>query len=353
MIGEHLGELQPQFDDLDGVAPPAATLTFYGQQAQWEAFETARGSDRLHHAWLLQGPRGVGKATLAFAMARQLLGVERLDDGDGRPTFSPEDAQARQIAQGSHPNLIHISRPPADRGGFRTQITIDDIRRLNRFFQATTAAGRWRIAIVDPADDLNRSAANALLKILEEPPERSIFLITSHAPGRLLPTIRSRCRLLRFEPLADGDLAAALTATGAGLGEIEMKAAIQRAGGSVRDALSLVAHGGLEIDQRLTALWNAPRTDWHGVQELADALSARGRENSYDLLLASLLAFLSAEAEKRLAAGDADSAARFASLWQRESGRFREALAYNLDRKQVVLSFFAALEEARGGPLAA
>ncbi|MET0259003.1 MAG: AAA family ATPase, partial [Methylobacterium sp.] len=195
-------ETLPAHDDLDDVSPPSATLRLRGRVVEWAELDGAFRSGRMHHAWLLQGPRGIGKASTAFAFARRVLGAQPLAE-TGDSAFEEADPTVRQIAQGSHPNLLHLDRPPVDRGeGFRTQITVDEIRRLNQFFRAT-AGGGWRVAIVDPADDLNRSAANALLKTLEEPPERSIFLIVNHMPGRLLPTIRSRCRVLRFAPLAD------------------------------------------------------------------------------------------------------------------------------------------------------
>lgn len=171
-----MSEIAPQegHDDLDEVSPPSATLRLRGRSAEWQELHRAFESGRMHHAWLMQGPVGIGKATTAFAFARLVLGgPSTLRAGSGaEPVFDPEHPAVRQIAQGSHPNLVHLSRPRVDRGdGFKTQITVDEIRRLNQFFRAT-AGGGWRIAIIDPADDLNRSAANALLKTLEEPPER-------------------------------------------------------------------------------------------------------------------------------------------------------------------------------------
>ena len=188
-------DIPASHDDLDGVPPPAATPTLFGHRSEFAELAAAEAAGRLHHAWLFQGPRGV-------------------------PAM-------RQIALGTYPGLVHVTRPPVEKGtGFRTQITVEGVRKLNRFFQATGSRTSWRIAIIDPADDMNRSAANALLKILEEPPARSVFLIMNHTPGRLLPTIRSRCRTLRFEPLEDADLAAATAAALPSAGQDEIAAAV-------------------------------------------------------------------------------------------------------------------------------
>ena len=169
-------EPREDHDSLPDIPSPAARSRLFGHAAQWAALTAAHQSGKLHHAWLLQGPRGIGKATAAFAFARYLLSPMSAM-GSPEPVTDPENPVARQIAGGGHPGLVHITRPAVDKGaGFKTQITVEEIRKLNRFFRTTTGGGQWRIAIIDPADDMNRNAANALLKILEEPPERSIFL---------------------------------------------------------------------------------------------------------------------------------------------------------------------------------
>ncbi|MBB4001633.1 MAG: DNA polymerase III subunit delta' [Aurantimonas endophytica] len=328
-------------DDIDGVTGPLSTLRLFGHHPAWEELLAARAGERFHHAWLLQGPVGIGKATTAYAFARTLLGA-RPERRDGATVaFLADDPVVRQIAQGTHPGLIHIVRPGNERtGGFRTQITVDEVRRLNRFFHATASGSGWRVALIDPADDMNRSAANALLKILEEPPPRSTFLITSHAPGRLLPTIRSRCRLLRFDPLEPPDLALAIEASRPGTDAAAIKAATPLAEGSVRQALMLIGSGGIEINATLATLLKADRPDWNAIHAMADALTLKGREAAYDLLLAALLASIAQASEARLDAGDGEGAALLAALWQAECSRLREAAAYNLDRKQTLLTLF-------------
>lgn len=336
-------EVPEEHDTIEGVAAPSSARRVIGQDPAWGEFLAAQASGRVHHAWLLQGPRGIGKATAAFAFARRLLGFDAESD-----TLPGGDGVDRQVAQGSHPNLIHLTRPANERTpGFKTQITVEEIRRLNRFFQATTSGGQWRIAIVDPADDMNRNAANALLKILEEPPARSIFLITNHLPGRLLPTIRSRCRLLRFDPLAANDLEQVLLGLGLDVTETEIRAVVPMAGGSVRTAASLLANGGLDFETRIDALWSRPEADWPAIHALADALTQKGRETAMDLSLASLSRRLGLEAEARLSGGDIEGSASLARLWTAESARLREGAAFNLDRKQLILTFFARLYDER------
>src|SRR5262249_42605211 len=162
-------------------------------------------SGRLHHAWLITGPRGIGKATLAWRFTRFLLAGQQ----GGLFGNSPEDLTVAADASGrtlvdarSHPDLFHLRRSlNPDTGRIRTEISVDDVRGLGEFMHMTPAMGAWRVAIVDAADEMNRNAANAVLKILEEPPPNAVLLIVAHAPGRLLPTIRSRCRRLALQPL--------------------------------------------------------------------------------------------------------------------------------------------------------
>lgn len=328
---------QAEHDSLEGVPSPAATLEVAGHDAAMRAIVDAHAVGRLHHAWLLQGPRGIGKATFAFAFARRLLGEDDSED------------TARQIAGGAHPNLVHITRPAADRGdGFRTQITVDEVRKLNRFFQTTSGNARWRVAIIDPVDDMNRNAANALLKILEEPPARSLFLIVNHLGGRLLPTIRSRCRVLRLDPLPKETLVDVLTGLEVPASGREREAAATRAEGSVRNAVVLLTNGGLEIEDRLDAILAAKEPEWHGIQALADELSQRGQETAFELAAASLFARLATESEAASKAGRPVLAGDYARLWANESARIREGLAFNLDRKQMLMTHFRYRFAIRG-----
>lgn len=326
-------------DDLDNVAPPQATLQLFGHGDAWRELMRAAAGGKLHHGWLFQGPQGIGKATTAFAFARHLFTPpSRRTDV---PVADFENAMVRQVAQDTYPGLVHVTRPPVERGtGFRTQITVEEIRRLNRFFQATASAESWRVAIVDPADDMNASAANALLKMLEEPPARSVFIVVNHTPGRLLPTIRSRCRLLRFEPLEAEPLGAAIAEALTDADPADVEAAIAVCGGSVRQAIALIVHGGIALRRCLQDILAADRPDWNAIGTLADQITAKGREQSFDLLVQALLMTVARTAEESLDAGDGEGAARLSVFWHVESRRIREAVAYNLDRKQILLTLF-------------
>jgi DNA polymerase-3 subunit delta' len=201
---------------LEGAVPPARNPHLYGHQAAEEFLARSYRSGKGHHAILIEGPEGIGKATLAFRFANHVLShpdpataPDHIADPDLNSSVS------RQIASGASHNLLHLARPVDEKTGkTKTAITVDEVRRAGHFFSQTSGTGNWRIVIIDPADDLNRNAANAILKILEEPPRRALFLVLSHAPGKLLPTIRSRCQSLRLSPLGDRDLAKALAGLG-------------------------------------------------------------------------------------------------------------------------------------------
>lgn len=191
----------PETDKEPESPHPRETFSFVGHDVEERALLDALRGDRMHHAWLLVGAKGVGKATLAYRFARLALGATR---NGGRPLdVDPEDPIARRVAAQSHPDLFVLRRGINDRGKPRREITVDDARELGGFFSLAPSEGGMRVAIIDAVDDLNRNAANAILKTLEEPPTRSVLLLVCHAPGAILPTIRSRCRRLALRPVED------------------------------------------------------------------------------------------------------------------------------------------------------
>src|SRR5690606_35641741 len=201
---------------------------------------SAIDAGKLHHALLLAGPQGIGKATLSFHLAYHLFSNRRTE-GEGVFLADPDPASQafRLIAQGAHPSLLHLTRPFMEKERkFRTVITVEEIRRLSRFLSMTSFDGGYRVVIVDPAEDMNTSAANALLKSLEEPPPRTIFILITHSPGRLLPTIRSRCQTMRLQPLDNDLLADLLARLGTDLPDdpAARNAFFAQAGGSARNA---------------------------------------------------------------------------------------------------------------------
>ncbi len=296
----------PEPDRTPGAPHPRATPRLFGQAAAEAAFLAAFYAGRLHHAWLLSGPRGIGKATLAWRIARFLLAApEARDDGlfggsppPGAPDrtldVAPDHPVARHMLALAEPRLHLVrrggmGRSEADRekavleGRFSADIRVDEVRRLARFLHLSATDGGRRAVIVDCADEMNDRAANALLKMLEEPPKRTAFLLVSHRPSGLLPTIRSRCRDLRLAPLGAGDLAAALVQAGADPGDDAPRLA-ELSGGSVGAAMRLVHLDGLALYADLVALLDGmPALDRPRAIALAEAAAARGAEDRRDL----------------------------------------------------------------------
>lgn len=255
-------------------------------------------SGRMHHAWMLTGLRGVGKATLAWKMAAFLLatpdpaGDDDMFGGPPAPTsldISPDHPVAHRIAAGADPGLVSITRTAHEKTGrMRDNILVDDIRKLAGFFQLSATDGGRRVVIVDAADDMNVQAANALLKMLEEPPERATLILITHQPSALLPTIRSRCRTLRLNTL-DGD-AMAQAMRNAGVDPGPGGAALaELSGGSIGEAMRLSLLGGLAMYAEIIALLGTlPRMDRARTLRLAEAAAQRGAEEKLDLLFTLL-----------------------------------------------------------------
>lgn len=198
----------PETDREPNAPHPRETFSFFGHEQEERALSDALQSGRMHHAWLLAGAKGLGKATLAYRFARAALGAERI--GPRPLDVDPQDMVARRVGALSHPDLFVLRRGLNERGKPRREITVDDARELGHFFSLAPSEGGMRVAIIDAVDDLNRNAANAILKTLEEPPARSVLLLVCHAPGAILPTIRSRCRRLALRPQPDAIVRAAL-----------------------------------------------------------------------------------------------------------------------------------------------
>lgn len=367
----------PAPDQAPGAPHPRDTLRLFGQQAAETTFLDAYARDRLHHGWLITGPRGVGKATLAWQIARFLLATPPTQDDGlfGAPpppttlAIDPEHPVARRIAAGAEPGLASITRSVnSDTKRLREQIVVEDIRRLTRFFGLSAADGGRRVVIVDAADEMNISAANALLKMLEEPPARTTLLLVTHQPSRLLPTIRSRCRTLRLSPLDEADLQAALEQTGAELPE-DTGHLNALAGGSIGAALRLQSLGGLADYAELVALLGTlPRLDRVRALSLADAMAQRGASDRFRLLLDlidTLLARLArtgatgqaprpeaAPDESRILtelSADPLKARAWAEAAAEITARTRQGAAVNLDPASLVLDTVFRMQDTAAG----
>src|SRR4051812_4816417 len=227
------------------VRHPRETTALFGHLEAETALLNAFRSGRIPHAWLIGGAQGIGKATLAYRMARFVLAHRdpAATDVVAAETLQVDasDPVARHIAAGAHGGLLTLERTLNDKGVMRTVITVDETRETISFFGSTAAIDGWRVCIVDTVDELNPNAANALLKVLEEPPRRSLFLLVTHAPARVLPTIQSRCRKLPLRPLAVTDvIAAAAEAANIPVGDALLREAADASEGSVARALNLL-----------------------------------------------------------------------------------------------------------------
>ncbi|MCV2868310.1 DNA polymerase III subunit delta' [Defluviimonas sp. WL0002] len=369
------GEDIPEPDRVDGAPHPRETLHLVGQGAAERAFLDVYNSGRLHHGWLLTGPRGVGKATMAWRIARFLLATPEnaggglFGDAPIAPATLDIDAEhpvARRLLAGSEGRLFLLRRAWDDeKKRLKTVITVDEVRRLKAFLGLSAADGGRRVVIVDAADEMNTSAANALLKLLEEPPAGVTILLVSHQPSALLPTIRSRCRELRLVPLSPPDLASALSAAGSETEAVDALAALS--GGSVGEAVRLVNLGGIEVYAAMVALFDGlPRLDRLAAVRLADSAGGRAAEARFDLVLTLMDLFLArlartgiagppkpeaAPGESALLAGlspDAGAGRGWAELHQSLGARARHGRAVNLDPGALLLDMILKIDETAG-----
>jgi DNA polymerase III subunit delta' len=295
-----MSDTLPEPDRIEGAPHPRETAALFGHRAAEAEFLASFRSGRLHHGWLVTGPRGVGKATLAWRIARFLLATPE-DDGGLFAAPAPDSLDipddhpiARRLRQLAEPRLFLLRRGPNDKETALAQdIRVDEVRKMKSFFALSAADGGRRVAIIDAADEMNTGAANALLKLLEEPPAGATFLVISHQPHRLLPTIRSRCRELRLAPLGPQDLSDALTLAGGAVAPERVQALAALAGGSVGEAFRLTNLDGLNIYQTITALMaTLPRMDRQRAIALADMAQGKGNEAAFDLILTLIDLFL-------------------------------------------------------------
>lgn len=337
--------------DDDGEPPHAReTTAWFGHAEAERALVEAYRGGRIPHAWLIGGPIGIGKATLAYRMARFVL--THPDPSapavQGATTLAVDAAHpvARRIAARGHSDLLVLERTVGDSGSLRTVITVDDVRRTIGFFGRTAGEGGWRVCIVDAADELQYpQGSNALLKVLEEPPQRALFLLVSHAPGRLLATIRSRCRHLVLRPLETVDVArAAATALGRDADDADIGTAAAAADGSVGRAVLLLGGAALKVRERVSELLAAlPAVDPKALHALGDALG-RADPQTFTAFVDTVREWLSA----RLARGSGEPArlAQVAQVWDKLNRAAREVEVFNLDRKPMVFAVFGLLAEA-------
>ncbi len=363
----------PEADRAEGAPHPRETRALFGHEDTEAEVLAALTGDRMHHAWLLTGPKGIGKATLAWRMAKFLLaqpmasGSDMFGDAPATPQtldIGPDHPVTHRIEALSDPGCLLIRRPwDADKKRLKAQITVDEVRKLNGFFGLSATDGGHRVVIVDAADEMNPSAANALLKVLEEPPKGAVLILVSHQPARLLPTIRSRCRVLRLNELGPDDMARALEAA-----EIDTggdTALFELASGSVGAAIRLNAEEGLGLYANiLGVIGTAPSMDRPKLAKLVETIAARGAEARLDLAI-TLMDLALARMARHAAGmppaaeacpGEADILAKlaptpghartWAALQQDLSARIAHGRAVNIDAASLLTDAFLQINEA-------
>ena len=365
------------FDD-DWPPKPRANPDLIGHEEAELLLHEALQSGRLAHGWLISGPRGIGKATLAYRFARFVLaggrggagqgglfGGELAEAGGANLYLDPLDPVFRRVESAGHADFLSVEKSLNDKGKLRTEIVVDDVREIGSFLSLTAAEGGWRVVVIDAADEMNPSAANAVLKVLEEPPSQTLMLLVSHAPGGLLATIRSRCRKLQLKPLGEENVVALLAQYRPHLEPADIAELARLSEGSIGRALALAEEGGLDLYRDLLDLLDTlPELDVPALHGFADRVTrTRGGETFLTVseLLRWWLGRLVAAAARSAPAGrEGDAGGREAALIARLAGgagigRWLEARdkvdhllartdAVYLDRKQVVLNAFLAIE---------
>jgi DNA polymerase-3 subunit delta' len=328
--------------------PPRETQQLFGHAEAERILLDAYRSGRIPHAWLIGGPRGIGKATLSYRVARFVLAhpdpAEPAVQSARSLALDREHLVARRVAAQAQGDLLILERTVGDKGKLRQDIAVDDVRRTVSFFGSTAGEGGWRIAIVDAIDELNAAGANALLKIIEEPPPRALLLLISHARGQVPPTIRSRCRMLELRPLSAEDVAQAVAAAlGRDPGDAEVTAAAALAEGSTGRALTMLEGPALALRERLRQLLDKlPQADPLALHALGDAMAGTDPQP-----LATFIDTVNAWLSARLAMPQETARmARIAEVWEKVNRAAREVEIFNLERKPLVFAVFALLAEA-------
>ena len=308
---------------------------YVGHDKAWRQFATACDSGKIHHGWILAGPRGIGKSAFALRAAAKLV--------------DPENAYESMIARGSHPDILSVKRLPKealkededidDVTEFKRSITVDQIRGLQQSLTTRPGLSNRRAIIIDAADDLERGGANALLKSLEEPPVGTFFFLISHASDRLLPTIRSRCQILRFEALDDADMAHILQRAAPEVGADELQALIRLGNGAPGQALDFLGLDLKEIEDAMRAIVRTGDRDNALRSSLADTLALKAAQQRNEAFLRRAPSLI-AEYTRKL---DAAQASNGVAAWEAASGLAARAIALSLDKQSVVFQMGSLL----------
>ena len=310
---------------IGGLPAPRETPRVVGHRAARDIVTSAWRDGRLHHALLLTGARGIGKATLAYAIARMVIDESAsLDD-------NAEGRAYRQIAGGACQSFRRLARGISKEGKVRTSIGVDEVRALAPFLRQRLDAGAWRVVLVDAVDDLNPNSANALLKILEEPGDRTLFLLAAHSEAAALATIRSRCTALRLDALTDAEMREVLAESA--LDQSAIDAALPKAEGSVRRAVLLAESGGAEALAEIEALLRKPVWSIEDAQAITERVSLRADDVLFDVLADGLSALLARKAVAAAGEKRGAEAARLSELASRTTSDLALKDEYGVDRR--------------------
>ena len=352
---------EPLEEDVEPLHP-RLTRILHGQEAAEQRLLDAYLSGRMHHAWILGGPAGIGKATLAYRFATFVLAnpdPKSLLVPPQSLDVEPDNLVARRIVAQAHPDLLLVS-PAWDQRNkrFKTEITVAEAREASSFFARTAGEGGWRVCIVDPAARMNANAANALLKILEEPPERALFLLIADAPGRLLRTIRSRCLRLDLKPLEEGATEEVLKDLAGRDPSLDLKDAGQvaaLAGGSPGRAIQILQEGGYKrFEEFLGLARGLPTLNTRAALKLAQQLAGRSAAQEFIQFCDLLLSWLPDHIAKAARAGRVEPEVRHPGAWAEAYDEINRSLrqvnALNLDKQAAILSVLDLLAQAAAKP---
>ncbi|MBN43058.1 MAG: DNA polymerase III subunit delta' [Alphaproteobacteria bacterium] len=330
--------------------PRAETGALIGHTPARHAIAQAYQTGRIAHAWLISGPTGIGKATLAWRMVRLILSASEAGLSPNDIETDPGHPDVRKIIAGAHPDCRLVRRSMTTRSPyrFRTEISVDDIRESTAFLRHTPALSDWRCMIIDAADEMNTNARNALLKVLEEPPPRTVILLVAHIPSRLLPTIRSRCRALPLQTLNNEQVTKVMARSGSDLMPDDMQVVSDISGGSPGRAIHLAQAGGLELYQEVAQLFKTlPGLETEFLHTFSDKFAGAAGEQGYRAFLEILNWLLLREIRNDATTGRGGRRLeRWLKAWENISELTTHADNVNLDRKQVVLNTFFELSTA-------
>ncbi|MGV6838617.1 MAG: DNA polymerase III subunit delta' [Planktomarina sp.] len=360
----------PQPDIIEGAPHPRDAEALFGHNAAQQSLIDAINMDRLPHGVMITGPKGIGKATMAYLAAASILGKPQggglFGDDAGAIAqlgLDPSHPIVARIRAGSEPGLFTLKRPNDEKTGkLKKVIPVDEVRKLRNFFALSAGGNGRRVVIVDTLDDMNPQAANAILKVLEEPPAGAVLFLICNQPGRVLPTIRSRCQVIKLHPLGTDDLQSACRAA---VPDMDLNPGLLAlASGSVAGAVTLHAGGGLQLYETLVRmLGGLPNMDRQALFDLADTATARGNEGGMEQLAHMMDLLLSRLARAAVTGGDAvqvcagerdlfdklNPTVRTAQTWARLhhdlGDTLRQGMAANLDPSAMILDMGFKIEE--------